>query len=119
MEDSDKNTLSPTGQTVIESHGVNMNLLNILKFETHTGEPVSLGDTTITPQSQAVIVRWPQGGFVWNRPIGVIVDRAGQTERHPIIDVTRYATWTFAGFTLLFSVIITLIAADRRSKSHA
>jgi hypothetical protein len=95
-----------------------MNLLNILQLETYTGEPQTIGDTTITPQSQALIVRWPRGGFVWNRPIGVIVDRDGQIRRLSIVDVTRYATWTFAGLTLLFSVIITLIAARRRRQTH-
>ena len=102
------------GRKVIESHGVNMNLLNTFQFETHTGEPQTIGDTTITPQSQALIVRWPRGGFVWNRPIGVIVDRAGQVERHSIIDVTRNVVWTCAGLTLLFSVIISVTIAQRR-----
>ncbi len=92
------------------------NLRDFIKVETQTGEPLISGDVTVTPQSQALIVRWPRGGFVWNRPIGVIVDRAGQIQRFPIVDVTRYATWTFAGLTLLFSVIITLVAARRRSK---
>jgi hypothetical protein len=118
MADSDKTTLSPTEWTVIESHGVNMNRLNVIQLETRTGEPQTIGDTTITPQSRAVIVRWPRGGFVWNRPIGVIIDRAGQTQRLPIVDVTRYATWTFAGLTLLFSVIINLVAARRRRVHH-
>jgi len=94
------------------------NLRDFIRLETLTGEPQTIGAVTITPQSQALIVRWPQGGFVWNRPIGVLVNRAEQTERLPIIDVTRYATWTFAGLTLLFSVIISLVAARRRSPSH-
>jgi hypothetical protein len=94
------------------------NLRDFIRLETQTGEPLISGEVTVTPQSQAVIIRWPQGGWVWNRPIGVIVDRNGQTERRPIVDVTRYATWTFTGLTLLFSVIITLVAANRRSKSH-
>jgi hypothetical protein len=94
-----------------------MNRLNILHLETHTGEPITFGHTTITPQSQALIVRWPRGGFVWNRPIGVIVDRAGLTQRLPIIDVTRYATWTLAGLAWLFSVII-MAVAQRRRQTH-
>jgi hypothetical protein len=93
-------------------------LNDLFKLETHSGEPLTIGDTTITPQSQALIIRWPRGGFVWNRPIGVIVDRAGQVERLPIVDVTRYTTWTFAGLTLLFSVIITSVAARRRRLTH-
>ena len=94
------------------------NLRNFIRLETHTGEPVTVGDTTLTPQSRAVIVRWPRGGFVWNRPIGVIVDRDGQTWRVPIIDVTRAVVWALAGWTLLFSVIITWVATRHRSITH-
>lgn len=92
------------------------NLRDFIRLETQLGEALISGDYTITPQSQALIFRWPQGGWVWNRPIGVLVNRDGQTERLPIIDVTRYATWSLAGLTLLFSVIITLVAARRRSQ---
>ena len=94
------------------------NLRDFIKIETQFGDPLTQGDVTLTPQSQALIIRWPQGGFVWNRPIGVWVNRGGQTERLPIIDVTRYATWALAGLTLVFSVIISLVAARRRSNSH-
>ena len=96
-----------------------MNLLNIFHLETQTGEPQTFGDATITPQCQALIVRWRHGGFVWNRPIRVIVDRGGQIERLPIIDVTRYVTWTFVGLTVLFSVIISRAVAQRRRDTHA
>jgi len=92
------------------------NLRDFVRLETQTGEPVTLGEVTVTPQSQALIIRWPRGGLVWNRPIGVWVDRGGPVERVPVVDVTRFVTWTFAGLTLLFSVIISLVAARRRSK---
>lgn len=93
-------------------------LRNFIQIETQTGEPLTVGETTITPQSQALIVRWPRGGFVWNRPIGVIVDRGGQTRHIPIVDVTRCATWSLAGLTLLFSVIIALVAARHRTQER-
>jgi hypothetical protein len=95
-----------------------VSLRNFIRLETQTGEPLTVGDTTITPQLQALIIRLPFFGFVWNRPIGVIVDRDGQTQRLPIVDVTRYITWSLAGLTLLFSVIITWVAAQRRSITH-
>jgi hypothetical protein len=94
------------------------NLRNFIRLETQLGEPLTVGGTTLTPQSQALSVRWPRGGFVWNRPIGVIVERGGQTQRRPIVDVTRVATWSLAGLTLLFSVIIALVAARHRSITH-
>jgi hypothetical protein len=93
-------------------------LRNFIQIETQTDEPLTVGDTTITPQSRALIVRWPHGGFVWHRPIGVIVDRGGQTQHLSIVDVTRYATWSLAGCTLLFSVIIALVAARHRTQER-
>lgn len=93
-------------------------LRNFIQIETQTGEPLTVGDTTITLQSQALIVRWPRGGFVWNRPIGVIVDRGGQTRRWPIVNVTRYITWSLAGLILLFSVIIAGVATRHRTQER-
>jgi hypothetical protein len=52
-------------------------------------EPLTVGDVTVTPRSRALVVRWPKGGFVWNRPTAVLVERDGQARRIPIVDVTR------------------------------
>ncbi len=87
-------------------------LTNFLQLQTNSGDPVTIGGTTITPQSQALIVRFPFGGFVWNRPIAVIVDRAGQSQRIPIVNVTLIALLGL----IAFSVIINLLAAHRRSQ---
>ena len=51
--------------------------------------PVTLGDVTVTPRARALVVRLPQGGFVWNRPTAVTVERAGAERRVPVVDVTR------------------------------
>ncbi len=88
----------------------------VFQLQTHTGDTTTRGDLSITPQSQAFTVDLPFFHFVWNRPIAVIVDRAGQVERVPIVDVTRLATWTLLGLNLVFSVIITL--AVRRKEPH-
>ena len=42
------------------------------QFRVHTGasQPVTIGDLTVTPQFQALIVRLPGGGFVWNSTKG-------------------------------------------------
>jgi hypothetical protein len=87
-------------------------LKDFIQLQTNSGDPISIGDTTITPQSQALIVRFPFGGFVWNRPVAVIVDRAGERRRIPIVDATRVA---LIGL-IAFSVIINLLAVRRRSK---
>jgi hypothetical protein len=91
-------------------------LKDFIQLQTTSGDPQTIGDATITPQSQALIVRFPFGGFVWNRPVAVLVDRNGQTERIPIVDVTRIAQLSVLGLTLAFSIIIAAFAARRRSK---
>ena len=93
-----------------------INLRPACRLETSTGEALTVGETTVTPQSQALIIRWPSFSFVWNRPVAVIVDRGGQIQRVPIIDATRFVTWGLIGVSLVFSVIITM--AVRRKESH-
>jgi hypothetical protein len=91
-------------------------LKDFIQLQTNTGDPQTIGEATITPQSQALIVRFPFGGFVWNRPVAVLVDRNGQIERIPIVDVTRIAQLSVLGLTLAFSIIIAALAARRRSQ---
>jgi hypothetical protein len=45
----------------------------------------------VTPEARAVIIRWPGGGMVWNRPKGVrIFAPKGQSPAYiPIYDLTR------------------------------
>ncbi len=70
-----------------------------IECRTTSGVPVAAGDVTVTPRARALIVRLPPaltrgragGAFVWNRPDGVRVERAGLVETIPIIDVTRLA----------------------------
>ncbi len=71
-----------------------------LQWQTIDGDPITVGNVTVTPQSQALIVRWPFGGFIWNRPIAVLVDRNGRRERIPIVDTTRLLQLGFLGFSL-------------------
>jgi hypothetical protein len=51
--------------------------------------PLTVGDVTVTPWARALVVRLPRGGFVWNRPTAVTVQRAGAERRLPVVDVTR------------------------------
>jgi hypothetical protein len=64
---------------------------DMLRVQSLTGDPISVGGVTVTPQSQAIMVRWPKGGWVWNRPVAILVEREGKTERIPIVNVTRIA----------------------------
>lgn len=70
------------------------------KWQTTSGDKVTVGDVTVTPQSQALTIRWPNGGLVWNRPGAILVERGEQTERIPIVDVTRIAQLGLLGLSL-------------------
>lgn len=76
----------------------------MIQWQTLSGEPVRVADVTIIPQSQALSIRLPFGGLVWNRPISVVVRRHGRTESLPIPDPTRAATLAFYSIILALTV---------------
>ena len=90
----------------------------IFKWQTVAGDRVTIGDVAITPQSQALIVRWPNSGFVWNRPAAVLVERGDETVRIPIVDVTRMAQWVLCGLSLVFSLVVLISSARGRRERN-
>src|SRR5512136_1808791 len=93
-------------------------LSDFIRLENTSADPIVVGDTRVTPQAQAFSVRLPFGGFVWNRPTAVLVERDDGTQRIPIVDVTHVAQIVLFGLVLTFSVIITLLAARQRRIHH-
>jgi hypothetical protein len=85
---------------------------DMCRLQVVSGEPITVGETTITPQARVLAVRWPGGGWVWNRPHAVLVERRGRVERVPIVDVTRVARWAMLGVT----VGLWLLLVTRRSR---
>jgi hypothetical protein len=59
------------------------------QWDIQDGQPVTVGGRTVTPQAQVLSLRLPFGGFVWNRPVAVVVEENGRSQRLPILDVTR------------------------------
>jgi hypothetical protein len=88
-------------------------LKEMLQWQTASGDKVTVGDVTVTPQSRALTVRWPRGGLVWNRPVAVLVERGEETERIPVVDVTRMAQLGLLGLGLAFSMIIMALSIGR------
>jgi hypothetical protein len=86
----------------------------MLQWRTILGDKVTVGDVTVTPQSRALTIRWPHGGLVWNRPVDILVERGEQTERIPIVDVTRMAQLGLLGLSLMFSMVILVLSIRRR-----
>lgn len=86
-----------------------------VQWKTASGDKVAVGDVAVTPQSQALVVRWPQGGFVWNRPLDLIVEQDGEAKRVPIVDVTRVMTWGLYALAFVFMMIgiVTHIRQER------
>jgi hypothetical protein len=80
-------------------------LQEMVQWKIVSGEPMPVGDVTVTPQSQALTIRWPNGGLVWNRPIAVVVARGEETARIPVVDVTRMAQLGLLGLSIAFSVL--------------
>jgi hypothetical protein len=83
-------------------------LTDFIEWRTASGKPVTVGDVTLTPQSQALTVHWPSGGLVWNRPVAVLVERDEGTEHIPIVDITRVVQLGLLSFSLAFGMVVLL-----------
>ncbi len=92
-------------------------LKEVIRRQTVSGDRVAVGNVSVTPQSQALIVRAPFGGLVWNRPVAILVQRGHQTERIPIVDVTRMAQLALLGLSLAFA-ILAILARPRREPNE-
>jgi uncharacterized spore protein YtfJ len=82
-----------------------MRLREMVSWETKESTAVALYGRTMTPVSQVLRVATPFGGFVWNRPVAVIVAEGDVVTRHAIVDVTRYALWAMAAGAILATLI--------------
>jgi hypothetical protein len=90
-----------------------MQLSKFLQWQAHAGQPMVMGDMRVTPQSQALVVHFPRGGFVWNRPVALLVERNGQLpQRIPIVDVTHLAI-----LLLMCSAIVGVILFKKEQNS--
>ena len=86
----------------------------LFQRQTLLGPEITAGDITVTPQSQALTLRWRGGGWVWNRPVAVLVERGGDVERVPITDVTRMAQVGLYGLGLCLTVLSFLVFTRQR-----
>ena len=91
-----------------------MGLKNIIQWQTHLGEEVTVGDISLTPQSRALILRWPGGGLVWNRPVAVVIKQGDRLSRLPIVDVTRLAQIGLLGLGATFALILLILSVQQK-----
>jgi hypothetical protein len=85
----------------------------LFQWETVTGEAVEVGGRTVRTQSQALILRWPGGGYVWNRPVALLVEQGEEIERVPIVDLTRVLQWGLAGVGAIVSILAWLLSIKK------
>ena len=85
-----------------------------IQWQTNLGDKITIGDITVTPQSQALIIRWPYGGWVWNRLAAVVVEQGDRVERFPVVDITRLVQLTLLGMSLFFSIGILILSIRQR-----
>jgi hypothetical protein len=76
------------------------------------------GSRLIDPQSQALIVRLPIGGWGWNRPTAIVVEREGRASRWPIIDLTRILQLWLLGESRVL-VIVDLVKFTQRKEQRS
>ena len=95
-----------------------MRLKDHIQVQTGACQPVIAGDTIVTPQSQAFIVRLPIGGFVWNRPTAILVEQGGQVKRFPIRDIGRITQLSLLGFSLVLSIVSLIKFSQRKELNH-
>ena len=91
-----------------------MRLKDQFQVQTVVGQPVIVGDISVTPQSQAIIIRLPIGGFVWNRPTALLVEQGGQAKRIPIRDLTRILQLGLLGFCVVLSIVRLMKFSQRK-----
>jgi len=96
-----------------------MQVTRMFQSQAVSGSPVRAGDITVTPQSRALIVRLPFGGLVWRRPTAVLVERAGQTSRIPIVDVTRVVQLALLGASMFVVLVTVRIQLSRRKEKRS
>jgi hypothetical protein len=63
-------------------------LSEVIQYQTTTGLPRLHKDIVVTPVSRSLTVRLSRWGFVWNRPVAVLVEDGESTTELAIVDVT-------------------------------
>ena len=78
-------------------------MANLIRSETHTGQSITTNGFKLTPFSRSLSIHTPgrHGGFLWHRPISVLVQsQDGQEHVLPVIDFTRQVQWALYGIAL-------------------
>jgi len=83
---------------------------DFISLQFYEGDIISVkdfqgGEITLIPQSQALTLKWPNGGFVYNRPAAILVDEGDGRKRIPLVDITRVFQIVLWSLSAIFAVI--------------
>ena len=92
-------------------------MLPSFQLKTIEGEASVVQDARITPISQAFIVRLPFYRFVYHRPLAVLYEKDGQSQRVPVIDVTRLLLIGLAAVGILIPVIAAVSMRQQKDQT--
>lgn len=95
-----------------------MSLKDYVSYGLESGSPIIAGDATVTPQAQVLSIKGWNGGFVWNRPVAVLVERGGEVTRYPIVNVTRYAQLGLIAVGVVLGWLFVALKLGRGSGRH-
>jgi hypothetical protein len=85
--------------------------------ETHAGAPILFNGVRLLPFAKSVRLYSPKVnfGFVWNRPISILITRSDREEQViPIHDRTREILWMLYGAIGLLAIMTALIEHRKR-----
>lgn len=87
----------------------------------HAAATHEIGPYTLTPIVQMIGLRWPGGGWLWQFPLAVEVEGAGEEPRRlPIPDATRTVLWfLYALVSLFIAAAILSLWLQRRNRQSA
>jgi len=87
-------------------------MTNFLNVEVRAGDPIAIGDRTVTPFAQSFQIKFPgmNGGLIWNRPVSILVQtNEGEECVLAVPDVTRQLIWTLAAMSIITALLGWLI----------
>jgi hypothetical protein len=89
----------------------------LVQIGTQMAVPTTIGDVTVTPRSWSLVVRLPFGGFVWHRPVGVLVQRGESVDYLPIHDRTQRIQLACIGALVAAFLVSRLVQQMRKEKA--
>lgn len=95
-----------------------MTILDSVQWRTRLAPAWQVGALTIIPEARSLVVNMPNGAWVWNTPVALLVqDADGHTQRIPIVDVTRGALLGLAAINVLLW-LATIRSVLHKGKNH-